>query len=80
MSPSWNKSPCDWWQNGDVRVKRRRLTKEQEEQRLSGLRTLARLIALRCLADLQPGVDEEPAAPDSSRVSDADAAREEELA
>lgn len=31
-----------------------RLTEEQEELRLSGLRILARLIALRCLADLQP--------------------------
>jgi len=37
-------------------VKRRRLTREQEELRLSGLRILARLIARRWLADLQPDV------------------------
>ena len=41
--------------SGDVRQKRR-LTKEQEELRLGGLRILARLIARRCLADLQPDV------------------------
>lgn len=37
-----------------MRQRKRRLTKEQEELRLSGLRILARLIALRCLADQQP--------------------------
>lgn len=41
-----------------MRQQKRRLTKEQEELRLSGLRMLARLIARRCLADLQPDVDE----------------------
>ena len=41
-------------------MKRRRLTKEQEELRLSGLRILARLIARRCLVDLQPDAAMEP--------------------
>ncbi len=36
-----------------MRQQKRRLTKEQEELRLSGLRMLARLIARRCLADLE---------------------------
>ena len=39
-----------------MRQQKRRLSKEQEELRLSGLRMLARLIARRCLADLQPDV------------------------
>ena len=63
-----------------MRQKKRRLTREQEELRLSGLRMLARLIARRCLADLQPGVDEESTAPDGDRTPGADVAREEELA
>ena len=61
-------------------MKRRRLTKDQEELRLSGLRILARLIAFRCLADLRPGVDEGPTAPDGDCAPDVEAAREEELA
>ena len=62
-----------------MRQKKRRLTKEQEELRLSGLRMLARLIARRCLADLQPDVEREPEAP--GRVDEArEIAREEELA
>lgn len=61
-------------------MKRRRLTREQEELRLSGLRILARLIARRYLADLQPDVDEEPTAPDGDSTFDADAAREGEAA
>ncbi len=43
-----------------MRQRKRRLTKEQEELRLSGLRILARLIARRCLADQRPGVAMEP--------------------
>lgn len=43
-----------------MRERKRRLTEEQEELRLSGLRILARLIARRCLADQQPGVAMEP--------------------
>lgn len=58
---------------------KRRLTKEQEELRLSGLRILARLIARRCLADLQPGVDEGSTTLDG-HAADADAAWEEKAA
>lgn len=43
-----------------MRQKKRRLTEDQEELRLSGLRILARLIALRCLADQQPDAAKEP--------------------
>lgn len=39
-----------------MRQQKRRLTREQEELRLNGLRILARLIARRCLADLQSDV------------------------
>ena len=42
-----------------MQEKKRKLTEDQEELRLSGLRILARLIARRCLADQRPGVDEE---------------------
>ena len=63
-----------------MRVKRRRLTKEQEELRLSGLRILARLIARRCLADPRHGIDEGSTAPDGDCTSDVEAAREEEPA
>ncbi|MCY4447667.1 MAG: hypothetical protein OXE02_02320 [Chloroflexi bacterium] len=58
-------------------MKRRRLTEEQEELRLSGLRMLARLIARRWLADLQPDVGRESEAVDHTAAG-AEAAREEE--
>ena len=61
-------------------MKRRRLTKEQEELRLSGLRILARLIARRCLADVRSGTYEDSAAPDGDRTPDVEAAREEKSA
>ncbi len=61
-------------------MKRHRLTREQEELRLSGLRILARLIARRCLADLPPGVDQGSTGPDGDGTPDVEAAREEELA
>ena len=65
--------------NGGVRVKRRRLTREQEELRLSGLRILARLIARRWLADLQPDADASHDA-DGRSVEGTEAALEEDAA
>ncbi len=62
-----------------MRQQKRRLTKEQEELRLSGLRILARLIARRCLVDQEPNVDERFTAPDG-RAADANAAWDEEAA
>lgn len=62
-----------------MRQQKRRLTKEQEELRLSGLRILARLIARRCLADLEPHSDRGAEATD--RAADAgDVDREEKAA
>ena len=46
--------------SGDVQRKKRRLTEEQEELRLDGLRILARLIARRCLVDQEPDAATEP--------------------
>lgn len=60
-----------------MRQRKRRLTKEQEELRLSGLRILARLIARRHLADQRRSVDEEAAAPVGDCAPDVGAAPEE---